>query len=549
MVYQGWFTIRWRRVLTPLPSVAAVLVLLAGSVLTTVPASSLRPVPAAAITTTGPALDPDQPPASVTHMPAQVGPAQVVPTVPAVPAVPTGGIGIVRQALLPVGSWSVPDELLAAYRKAVAGAPATCHVSISLLAAIGQVESGSLAGRSLDTAHRVVPQVLGPLLDGVSFPAFADTDGGRLDGNPRWDRAVGPMQFIPSTWAGYGVDGDGDGQADPQNVYDATASAAGYLCAHGRDLALDSGLRSAILAYNHSDAYLAKVLDWARRFGAPSGGVTRVSDAGLTVPADLRLASLTSSASAGSGTAHPSASTHPATATAASGSPQPTSGNPATGPTSAPPGQTDPPSGPATTPTSAPGAPDAASTDPVVVTDRPGSPQPVPVVGIALSPQSGCDVGDQRLGVTSHELALTFQNPGTAPLTFTGPPALSSSEIALAGHGDCTDPIAPEGSCTVHVTFKPSELGARKGTLTMQSNAAVSLTSTDALPFTLASGAVASLTVAFAPKAVGAVTATITLNNNGPTDAKAVPVLNALPTEITFSSTSASDGVTCTTIR
>jgi len=648
MAYRGRFSFRWRRVLTPVPSVAAVLVLLGGSVLTTAPALSLGPVPAAAATTAATALEPDQPPASVTKLPAQAKPEQVVPAVPAVTAVTTSGSGSVSQALLPSSAWSVPDQLLAAYRKAVAGAPLACHLPVSLLAAIGQVESGSLAGRSLDTAHRVVPPVLGPLLDGVSFAAIPDTDGGRLDGNPRWDRAVGPMQFIPSTWAGSGVDGDGDGQADPQNVYDATASAAGYLCAHGRDLALDSGLRSAILSYNHSDVYLADVLDWARRFGAASGG-------SFTVPANFSPApaNLISRASAGSMTARPHPSKHTATTSAGSSSPQPTPGNPATGPTNAPPSQTDPPPETPTSPTSSPGPPDPTKPDPVVAADGPGIPQPVPVAEIALSPQAGRDFGDQRLGVTSHELALTIQNPGTAPLTFTGPPVFSSSDFALAGHGDCTDPIAPEGSCTLHVTFKPSGLGARKGALTIHdsapggphsynnvtgvgvqpavalaptalsfgqvpvgdtdehvvtlrntgtdvltvtdlssSNAAVSVTSTDALPFTVAPGAVASLTVTFAAKSVGAVTATIsvtddapgspqsisvtgsgqaradlavviasltstkpkssltytiTLNNNGPTDAKAVRVVDTLPEEVTFSSVSAPDGVTCTT--
>ena len=647
MAYQGPFTFRWRRVLAPAPSVAAVLILLVGSVLTTAPAPSLGPVPAAAAATNGPALETDQPPASLTRVPDEVGPALVGPA----PAVAKVGVGSVRQTVLPSSSWSVPDQLLAAYRKAVAGAPPACHLPVSLLAAIGQVESGSLAGRSIDTAHRVVPPVLGPLLDGVSFAAIPDTDGGRLDGNPRWDRAVGPMQFIPSTWAGSGVDGDGDGQADPQNVYDATASAAGYLCAHGRDLALDSGLRSAILSYNHSDAYLADVLDWARRFGAPSGDTSRATSGGLTVPANFTPANPTPSNRTASGTtgassAHPSPSNRTASGSTGSSSspPTPSPDNDPTVPTTV---ASDP------APTFEPGPADPTSTDPVVASDGPGSPQPVPVAGIALSPRAGRDFGDQRLGVTSDELALTIQNPGTAPLTFTGPPALSSSDFALAGHGDCTDPIAPEGSCTLHVTFRPSALGAHQETLTMydsapggphsynvtgvgvqpavtlaptalsfgqvpvgdtdkqvvtlrnagtavltvtdlsSSNAGVSLTSTDALPFTVAPGAVASLKVAFAPNAVGAVTATIsvtddapgspqsvsvtgsgqaradlavdvvasltsptskssltytiTLNNNGPSDATAVRVVDTLPEEVTFTSVSAPDGVRCTT--
>jgi len=181
--------------------------------------------------------------------------------------------------------WSVPEVLLAAYRQAVAGSPPACHLPVSLLAAIGQVESGSLAGRSIDAAHRAVPPVLGPVLDGAGTAAIRDTDGGRLDGNSRWDRAVGPMQFIPGTWAMFGIDGDGDGRADPQNVYDATASAAGYLCAGGRDLALASELRSAILSYNHSTAYLATVLHWQQRFSPTSGTVIDAINAPGTLAA------------------------------------------------------------------------------------------------------------------------------------------------------------------------------------------------------------------------------------------------------------------------
>lgn len=172
--------------------------------------------------------------------------------------------------------WSVPDVLLAAYRGAVSGSPPSCHLPVSLLAAIGQVESGSLAGRSLDATHRAVPPVLGPVLDGVSTAAISDTDGGRLDSNPRWDRAVGPMQFIPGSWAVFGVDADANGRADPQNVFDAAAAAAGYLCHGGRDLLLAPDLRSAILAYNHSTAYLATVLAWQHRFAASGSGATLV---------------------------------------------------------------------------------------------------------------------------------------------------------------------------------------------------------------------------------------------------------------------------------
>ena len=158
----------------------------------------------------------------------------------------------------------IAGVLLKAYRSAVAGSPPGCHLPVSLLAAIGQVESGSLVGRPIDAEHRT--SVVGPVLDGRRHAAIPDTDGGRLDGDTTWDRAVGPMQFLPSTWRTFGVDGDGNGVADPQDVEDAAASTAAYLCYGGRDLTQQAGLRTAILSYNHSVAYLRLVLTYQQRF-------------------------------------------------------------------------------------------------------------------------------------------------------------------------------------------------------------------------------------------------------------------------------------------
>ena len=174
----------------------------------------------------------------------------------------------------PDGATSVPEVLWSAYRSAVDSAPSSCRLPVELLAAIGQVESGSLAGRGLDRRHRAVPAVLGPVLDGRGFAAISDTDDGRFDGDTTWDRAVGPMQFIPSTWQRWGRDGNSDGTRDPQNVEDAAFSAAAYLCADSRDLSSAAGLRSAILSYNHSEAYLADVLALMRTV-TPGGSIPR----------------------------------------------------------------------------------------------------------------------------------------------------------------------------------------------------------------------------------------------------------------------------------
>ena len=78
----------------------------------------------------------------------------------------------------PITRVQVPNVLLAAYRSAAAGAPEACHLPVSLLAAIGEVESGSLVGRELDSRHRT--SILGPVLDGNGFAAVPDTDGGQV---------------------------------------------------------------------------------------------------------------------------------------------------------------------------------------------------------------------------------------------------------------------------------------------------------------------------------------------------------------------------------
>ena len=90
--------------------------------------------------------------------------------------------------------------LVAAYNAAVAAAPPECHLPPALLAAIGQIESGSAGGRQIGPDHKVNPPIYGPVLDGGPFAAIRDTDGGLFDGDVVWDRAVGPMQFIPGTW-------------------------------------------------------------------------------------------------------------------------------------------------------------------------------------------------------------------------------------------------------------------------------------------------------------------------------------------------------------
>ena len=127
-----------------------------------------------------------------------------------------------------------------------------------LVAAVGGVESGHAAGRSVNAFGDVWPPVLGPTLDGTidGLVTIPDTDSGRFDLDTRWDRAVGPMQLLPSTVATAGVDGNGDWIVDPHNLWDATATASAYLCVAG----IGRPPSEAVFAYNHSDVYVGDVL-------------------------------------------------------------------------------------------------------------------------------------------------------------------------------------------------------------------------------------------------------------------------------------------------
>ncbi len=141
-----------------------------------------------------------------------------------------------------------------------------CGVEWWMLAGIGRVESGhgTFKGSEVTASGRTTNPIIGIPLNGDSETAvITDTDGGTLDGDPIFDRAVGPMQFIPSTWAGNGLDGNDDGFVDPHNLYDAAYAAAHYLCRTAGSVTTIEGLRRGYFAYNHHDSYVNLVLDYA----------------------------------------------------------------------------------------------------------------------------------------------------------------------------------------------------------------------------------------------------------------------------------------------
>jgi hypothetical protein len=163
----------------------------------------------------------------------------------------------------------IPAVVLDAYVRAAAEASRLqpgCSLRPAILAGIGSVESGhgTFGGASADAAGWVIPPIIGPPLNGSGgTAAISDTDGGKWDGDEVWDRAVGPMQYIPTSWLIYGQDGNGDGVADPHNVFDAALAAVAHLCAASpTDMNVsEQALRDAIFAYNHSSSYVSAVVE------------------------------------------------------------------------------------------------------------------------------------------------------------------------------------------------------------------------------------------------------------------------------------------------
>jgi len=176
--------------------------------------------------------------------------------------------------VVPPGGPAIPALTLRAYREAAAwaaGFDPDCRLPWPVLAGIGRIESnhGLFGGPAtrFSAGGTVSPRITGPPLDGNGVASIPDSDGGRWDGDATWDRAVGPMQFIPTTWGSLGRDGNGDRVADPNNLFDAAVSAAGYLCLSGDgDLGDPARMRQAIYSYNHSWPYVDAVLGWARLY-------------------------------------------------------------------------------------------------------------------------------------------------------------------------------------------------------------------------------------------------------------------------------------------
>ena len=216
-----------------------------------------------------------------------------------------------------------------------------CQVRWWLLAGIGLVESGhARSGGSASPQWNGIarPPIYGPRLDGShGFGAIHDTDRGLLDHDRKWDRAVGPMQFLPSTWRSWGGTDRHGRMRDPQDIRAAALAAAGYLCAGGADLSQPEGMATAVYSYNHSFDYVRLVLSVAAKYAGVGPDALGVNKLPRDKPAKKK-------GRKGAATPAPSA------APSSSGGGAAPSPSPSSHPSSAPPSPTPSPSGPSIPP-------------------------------------------------------------------------------------------------------------------------------------------------------------------------------------------------------
>jgi membrane-bound lytic murein transglycosylase B len=349
------------------------------------------------------------------------------------------------------GDLGIPLLVLQAYHRAAERLAATqprCRLPWWLLAGIGHTESGHAEGGRLYADGTTRGRILGPRLDGgiAGDAVITDTDGGRLDGDTIYDRAVGPMQFIPSTWANWASDGNGDGRSDPNNIFDATLAAGRYLCAGGRDLSTQAGITSAVLSYNYSQAYLSTVLTWGTgyRDGAtpqPISTAPIVSDV-ITVRPPV--------------TSRPV--THPATSPAAPNTSAPSTTAPTTSPPTTSPAATASPSSsasapatPALTETATPSGSPSTTLSPTGADTTTASDSPTPTPSDTSSEVLSCTPSpvptpaDPGPSVTGSSAATSGATPSASPTVSASADGSVSPSASTSASPSSTAPQASSG--------------------------------------------------------------------------------------------------------
>ncbi|MER6620598.1 lytic transglycosylase domain-containing protein [Streptomyces sp. NPDC000931] len=331
----------------------------------------------------------------------------------------------------------IPATVLDAYKRAEATLREKkpgCNLPWQLLAAIGKVESGQARGGRVDADGTTLSPILGPQLDGNGFALIKDTDDGAYDGNSSYDQAVGPMQFIPSTWEWAGRDGNGDGREDPNNIYDAALAAGHYLCRNGWDLSDQRDLDRAILSYNQSTEYLNTVMSWLEYYRR---GTHEIPDGTGTLPRDRSDSTVTVRPS-------PTApGTPPSTSPSPKPSPKPEkpagSGNPGTPP-------------PATTPPTTPPTP----TDTVDHLEDAGTARLTAMAGDAFTERMSARA-ETDAGKAVAKVRIRFTIVGDTDTTFTGGESVAT--VVTNGSGVAVAPALRAGEKTGPVTVRAAVVG------------------------------------------------------------------------------------------
>jgi membrane-bound lytic murein transglycosylase B len=360
-----------------------------------------------------------------------------VPVGPQPVAEPVRAVLSSSRVIEQLGQSGIPAVALRAYHGAADGEAVddpACGIRWSLLAAIGRVESnhGRFGGAQLREDGYGTRPIRGIPLDGrPNVALIRDTDRGALDGDTTYDRAVGPMQFIPSTWRSVGVDGNGDGRRDPDNMFDATRGAAGYLCAGGGNLRDIAGQAQAVRRYNNADEYVRVVLSLARMYdtgrivllpslptlGPPAGGTASAPASRSGVGSADSGAGSGAAGGSGSGLASGSGSVSGSASGAAggSGSGTATGSGPAPAPTPTTTTAPTPTTVPAPTPTTVPPGPGSGGTPAPAPAPTPTTTAPAPATTTTIPPRSTTTTTAPGPGTTPPGPTTTTTAPAPEP--------------------------------------------------------------------------------------------------------------------------------------
>ncbi|MFI9821236.1 lytic transglycosylase domain-containing protein [Streptomyces sp. NPDC052013] len=338
----------------------------------------------------------------------------------------------------------IPATVLDAYKKAEAALRAkkpACNLPWQLLAAIGRVESGQARGGRVSADGTTLSPIIGPQLDGNGFALIKDTDNGVHDGNSRYDNAVGPMQFIPSTWAWAGRDGNGDGREDPNNIYDAALAAGHYLCRNGWDLSDQSDLNRAILSYNNSTDYLNTVLRWLEYYRK---GTHEIPDGTGTLPSDR----------SDEGTRRPGTTPSPSTPGTGNGTEpgKPSGNSPSPKPPTSPGGS---PSKPPTSPSTPPETPQTP-TDTVDHLEDAGTAKLTAMAGDAFTKRISTRA-ETESGKSVAKVRIRFTLVGDTDTTFAGGERVAT--VVTNSSGVAVAPALQAGEKTGTVTVRATVAG------------------------------------------------------------------------------------------